>query len=292
MTAQTCTNCDRQIKDGYACTTCASAAKKHLWLIADLAQDLDAKRARLGSQAIEYSSPGVERPLPYDPRVAKVLVPITNALNGSHKIITEGRTSVPDTRRFTLRQMALWIAGNVGWLRTVPEGPEEFAEFARCFGMLERLFDRPPAALYLGMCSQRTDDDGICESVIYVPVGKEPGKADDAYVTCPGCATQHDVKERGEILWEAVLDYRATAKELVRLARIRYAAPPSRSMIYTYVKHGMLQVKGSRWEPDAEGRLRESDTYRIGDLEDAMRRWQEKHDREAAERKKKRRRVA
>lgn len=272
MTAtQTCHGCTREVKDGYACTTCASQAKQDLWHIGYLLGHVDAKRAKIGSKNfVGPSSPSAETPVPFDPRVTKVMIPLRQALLGSAEIIREARGVEPDMRDW--RRLAFWVGAHVNLLRTMQEGPEEFDTYGRLRKSLDAVFDRPPDTLYLGQCGADLGEDA-CPAYVYVE-RDDTGRSLPAHASCPDCNAQVDVGERREYFLDAVSLYQATMRELVQLAPLFLENPVSHRTLKEWTRQGILKVEGHRQERDWEGRWQKRPAYLIGALVDAQNVWE------------------
>ena len=267
-----CRNCGRDAgRDAFACKTCSDTAKADLAHIAILAHHLDGKRARLGSNWKDGTiGRTAEIPLPYDPRVSKVADPIRIALHGSARIVIDaGAVVMPDSD--TITDVALWLITRCEWLRKQDVGPDEFAAFELCRSNIEALFDRPPDRLYIGRC--QADLEGTpCPESLYVETD-DNGRPTSAHATCPRCAKSHTVADRREEIKAGVKDYLGTMREISRLCRLMYDDGVSMSMLYLYAERGLMESQGWRMEHDSKGRYRSVSTYRIGDVEAAIKKW-------------------
>lgn len=272
-------DCGKIAGDAYVCRDCGNEAREHLRIIGELAVHADGKRARVG--AIDYRTVGGikqrETPLPFDPRVSKVIAPIVTALQGTHDVVCEGKGwHLAVERPAGVATVCRWLTGHVDWLRTTPEGPEEFASFEVAASNLQRLFDRPPDRLYLGRCEAVTDatEDGIettCEAHVYV----EHARDLPPQTTCHQCKAIIDVTQRREEFQDAVKMYQATMRELVHLAPLFLQGGVSRRTLHEWTRRGLLQSVGQRLERDKEGRERRTPTYRIGALATARIEWEQ-----------------
>ncbi len=269
-------DCGKIAGDAYVCKDCGAEARKHLRTIAELSAHADDKRARVS--AIDYSRGPArprETPLPFDPRVTKVMTPIVSGLQGTHNIVCEGRGwHLAVARPAGVSEVCRWLVAHVDWLRTTPEGPEELAFIEAAASNLTRLFDRPPDRLYLGRCEAvtATDDDGketTCEAHVYV----EHTKSLAPETRCGRCGATINVHERRDEFQEAVKGYQATMRELVTLAPMFLESGVSRRTLHEWSRRGLLQQKGQRLELDKEGRRRKVPTYRIGELGEARAAW-------------------
>lgn len=272
-----CLKCGRAVSDAYCCQICADSARKHLAHIADLTRYADEKRARIGScHPSDTGGRTAEVPLPFDPRVSKVLNPIKIALHGTARVVLElapedvGDDTSPNAE--SLPSVADWLIQFTDWLRHQDFGAEEFDTFERASGNVLRLFDRPPDKLYVGQCRAEDDEGKLCPEMLYVEVNGR-GEAESAVINCPRCKTQHDVGQRREQLWEALENYLATTKEISRMCRRLIDGDVSVRMLQIYAKHGFLIQQGERVEFDSMGRRRKVATYRIGDVKPAVDLW-------------------
>jgi hypothetical protein len=248
--------CGRSAGDAFACATCAETARKDLTNIADLARFLDGKRARVTTNW----KPGTigraaHIPLPYDPRVSWVADPILTSLRATAGLIRA--TPYDDT----IPAIALWLIAHCEWLRRQEVGPEEFAMFDRASAGLFLLFDRPPDTHYIGPCGA-TSDLKVCTRDLYIGEGITA-------LLCPSCNALHQVSDRQEQLDESVANYLGTAKEISALCRHQFGDDVSTAMIRGYVRHGMIQTKGSRVDQTTTGD-RVSALFRIGDVREAV----------------------
>ena len=281
-----CRRCGRTAGDAFACTTCSDTARADLTKIADFALHLDEKRARLGSNWKNGTvGRAAEIPLPYDPRVSKVADPIRIALHGTARIVIDaGAVILPVSD--DLHDIAQWLVTRCDWLRRQDVGPHEFSVFDVCRSNLELLFDRPPDRMYVGRCHGTIE--GIpCTESLYIETDDQ-GKPTVGKVTCRRCSQSHDVKDRREEMKAGVKDYLGTMKEISRLCRLMYDEGVSMSMLYLYAERGLMESQGWRMEHDTQGRYRSVSTYRIGDVEAAIKKWQEIQDARRAEKKSKR----
>ena len=279
-----CRRCGRTAGDAFACTTCSETARADLATIADFALHLDDKRARLGSNWKDGTiGRAAEIPLPYDPRVSKVADPIRVALHGSVRIVIDaGAVILPLSD--DIHDVAEWLITRCDWLRRQDVGPEEFATFELCRSNIVTLFDRPPDRMYIGRCL--ADLEGTpCPESLYVETD-DNGKPTKAHATCPRCAATHTVTDRREEIKAGVKDYLGTMREISRLCRLMYDDGVSMSMLYLYAERGLMDSQGWRMEHDSKGRYRSVSTYRIGDVEAAIKKWQAIQEARRAEKRK------
>lgn len=257
--------CSRPVKDAFVCKECAATAADNLAHIADLAQHADEKRARYGSNwKTGTIGRAAETPLPYDPRVSRVLDPIRVSLHGTARIILEdcdeeddGTSPIADS----VSSVATWLVQFTDWLRRQAVGPEEFASIGAASKALFALFDRPPETVYVGTCGDQTEA-GTCPESLYV----DP---DASAVRCSRCKAVHDVDVRRDQLADQVEEYLGTAREISALCRIQFGDDVSTAMIRGYVRHGLLQPKGERAVMTLTG-LRKATVYRIGDVREIV----------------------
>lgn len=257
-----CRLCGRDAgKDHFACHTCATTAQADLRTIAGLAHHLDGKRARRRSN---WTSGTIGRtatlPLPYDPRVSKVADPILIALHGTARIVGDATSTWPpdDSLAGTARWLVTWCE----WLRRRDVGPDEFESFETHKAALIQLFDNPPETHYAGPCGRLIDDGPPCTQDLYIEVGLTA-------LICPSCNTLHAIEPRQEQLDASVADYLGTAKEISNLCRFQFGDDVSTAMIRGYVRHGLIQSKGTRMEHTKTGE-RQANLFRIGDVREAV----------------------
>lgn len=274
-TPRTC-DCGKPCPDAYACPDCVDAARGHLSTIAGLLPHSAGKRAKVG--AIDYRTSGATRsadvPLPFDPRVSKVVDPVVNGLMGAYHVVLEGKgwhLALPGPVGAVA--VARWLGDHLGWLATKPEGPEEFAFIERAASNLERLFDRPPDQLYLGACDAEHDGATPCPEHVYV----ENKRPLPPFAMCRRCGTSHDVNERREWFAGMVVLYQATMRELVKLAPLFLPGDGvSKRTVDEWTRHGLLRPVGLRMERNVRGEWRKVPTYRIGDLAQAQAAWEDR----------------
>lgn len=258
----TCTKCDRPTRDAYLCTTCTATLKKTLTTIADFALYADDKRARTGSNwRTGTIGRTPEQPLPYDPRVTPIMQEADHALAEAVNLAITHARPAPVKVLVSSRPAAraVWLTSHLAAFAGQPNGPAVAARLDAVKDRLENLFDRPPEQIYLGRCS----DD--CIEPLYVDTGHT------ASIThCPRCKQQHDIRDRRAQLEAGVDAYLATVKEIHRLLAGTFGQDCSTGMIYGLARHGLIQARGKRVEYDKKGEPRQSATYRIGEVRDAI----------------------
>ena len=278
-----CQACGRDAGDAFACMTCAESARTDLAQIADFALDLDDKRARLGSNWKNGTiGRAAEIPLPYDPRVSKVADPIRVALHGTASIVI-GAGAVILPASDSIHDVAQWLITRCDWLRRQDVGPEEFATFEVCRSNIVALFDRPPDRTYIGRCHAEIEG-GTCTESLYVE-SDDKGKPVKPNAICPRCEASCAVSSRQDEIKASVRDYLGTMKEISHLCRLMYDEGVSMSMLYQYASKGLMFSRGTRLECDSQGRHREVATYRIGDVESAIKAWREEQERRRTEKR-------
>lgn len=264
-----CPRCDRILSaDAFICRECVKTARKDLRTIAEFASWADDKRARIGSTwSVGGGSRASETPIPYDPRVTRVLTPIHNDLTTWARIVWDEAPSGPDEQQpsMTTTGVACWLVAYCAWFATTEHAELAFPTWERARGNLERLFDHPPERVYLGRCNCDTDF-GPCPESLYVEVGEMP-----AQITCPRCFGTVVVDERREELAVGVENYLGTTRELSRLLSLVLGESASSRMLWAYAKHGLIQPHGTRVEFDKLGRPRPVPTYRVGEVREAAR---------------------
>lgn len=272
-----CLICHRQWRNSYVCATCVKDTREHLDTITTLMAHVDEKRARwTGIDYRQGPSRSADKPLPYDPRVTKVTSPIITGLRGLHDVIAEGigwHTALAPGS--TVPTVATYINTHLDWLAGQPEGEAELRFLHDSADRLHRLFDRPPERLYLGQCGTiRTDDEGdwTCDAYVYV----ERSKTLPPHATCPRCKTTIDVNDRRDQFQEQVKLYQATMRELTRLAPLFLEEGVSHRTLKEWTRHGLIRPVGQRREIGADARWRDTPTYRIGDLAEARKVWEDR----------------
>ncbi|NUR80326.1 MAG: hypothetical protein HOP97_03975 [Terrabacter sp.] len=243
-----------------------SEARANLWNIAAFATWSDSKRARIGSAwSVGGGSRVAETPVPFDPRVSRVLVPIHNDLTGWARIVWDDAPNYSEPAAVDTASVARWLVDYAAWFAGRQDGPDAFAAWERARLSLERLFDRPPDRVYLGRCGADTDY-GPCSESLYLEVGNQQPTVD-----CPRCTHGVVVADRRDQLAAGVENYLGTARELSRLLSLVLGEDANPRMLWAYAKHGLIQSHGVRVEFDTLGRRREVDTYRIGEVREAAR---------------------
>ena len=279
----TCT-CTREITDGYLCHDCTAEVLTDLRTIATLARGLNEKRARYS--AIVYShgrSRSADPALPYDPRVTRVANPIRDHLRAVCAYVFDHRPAVDVpvyVTRDSIGAMSLWLTSHMRWLRGDPAGPGYAARIRTDRERIERLFDRPPEQLYLGVCNAPTSD-GTCPESLYadastvIRAGRADLQADSAHAHCT-CGATHEVEPRRVQILHDLTVYQATMPELVSLRPLIGMDGTSHAMLARYAQRGLLPNVGQRLERNARGEWRRVNTYRIGDVNRAVTAWKER----------------
>lgn len=270
MTARTCPLCSRILSpERFACRTCEDDARKNLRSIATFAGWADSKRARMGSSwSIGGGSRATETPVPFDPRVTRVVAPIHNDLTGWARIVWDGAPGASeDVPGLDTRSVALWLVGYVAWIATTEQAGDAFAAWESARANLEVLFDNPPERVYVGKCGHRTpgpDGETLgpeCPEALYVEVENKPEAA-----ACGRCGHLTNIAERSEELAEKVGDYLGTARELSRLLRLVLGEDANPRMLWAYAKNGLIGAHGHRLEYDTLGRARQVPLYKIREV--------------------------
>jgi hypothetical protein len=261
----TCPICSRVLSsDMFVCRECTKIARAHLSSIAKFCAWADDKRARVGSTwSIGGGSRASERPLPFDPRVTKIIQPIHNDLTTWARIVWEDAPRLSDPAGTDTSSIAFWLMTYCGWFATRQDGQDAFQAWERANQSLENLYDRPPEKVYLGRCNASTDF-GPCPESLYVEAGDVA-----AHISCPRCGAAIPVDERRAELAEGVEDYLGTARELSRLLKLVLGEDANPKMIWAYARQGLIHQHGVRVEQDTLGRSREVPTYRIGEVREA-----------------------
>lgn len=269
-----CRRCGRDAGlDAFACNHCADVARADLTTIADFANHLDDKRARIGSNWQNGTiGRAAETPMPFDPRVSKVADPIRVALHGTARIVIDaGAVILPLSD--DIHDVAEWLVTRCDWLRRQECGPTEFDTFDVCRSNIVALFDRPPERMYVGRC-QAEVEGGNCTESLYVETD-DHGKPSTEYTHCPKCDESYKISERQEEIKAGVKNYLGTMKEISHLCRLTHSENVSMSMLYTYVANGLIHPHGTRIECDSAGRHKSVPTYRIGDIDVAIEDWRQ-----------------
>ena len=256
--------CSRIINDdAFVCRECAKGARKDLVEVAYFLAHVDEKRARYTTNWRHGTigrSP--EKPLPYDPRVGRVLSPIRNRLTTWARIHAEEH---PDREHppTDLQAIAEWLADFTEWATGKPWAHDAFDQYQASHDDLKRLFDNPPDQEAIGICSAWVDDETQCPEVLAADKGATTH-------TCPKCGHVHDVKKRREVLLDAADDFTVTVTESVKMLRTTDRHNVEPRLIRALIRYVPILDSGTRPERDIKGRTRHVNVYPLGAIRDAL----------------------
>jgi hypothetical protein len=232
VSTPTCVRCGRPTADGFACHTCALGLAQALTVAAGHAEDAEAVLARQTRYGAGGRG-GNDEPLPVDLTASVRLAAVDNTIDTWARVVLDetgqslspwrlaagplcpptGTRCAHDScetirRRWPISSLgmaALWLAGQVEWLRKHPAAGEAFRELHDACAQLARLVDRPPDKELVGMCD--------CGKVLYAAYGK-------VVIQCPlvTCKLVWDVADSRDILRRHLGDKLVTAAEAARLA--------------------------------------------------------------------------
>ncbi len=155
--------------------------------------------------------------------------------------------------------MAIFLAGQIDWLRAQAAGPDAIDELTAAVRTAERATDRPADRRYAGPCTADVELDGIrlgtCGTDLYALPGRDT-------ITCPTCNTQVPVTERRAWLLEQAEDRLLPVTEMAR-AVDGLGVPVNRDTIKSWVRRGQLVSRGATGTAVA--------LYRVGDVLDLVR---------------------
>jgi hypothetical protein len=242
------------------CHECTRTTRKRLHDVIELVAYADDKRARFGSswRTGSIGRSAGEQPLPYDPRVTLVLESCLRSLRS----VAEHTEGAPARIRTSgdPRAVAAWLSLNLHVVRRAPAGGRHMQLAQDSADRVRSLFDRPPDRIYVGRCN----NDGCPES-LYAAQDHSA-----SVVACPRCKHETPIQERREELAIGVENYLGTVREVSRLLRGTLGDDVSERMIRSLADHGLIQSRGTRLEHDKLLRPRQSVTYRIGDVRQAV----------------------
>lgn len=226
MSARPCQVCGAEVPDGITmCETDAEELLTALYSVPAVIEDLRTTFARLDNMRGPGRSVGksTETPLPWNDRVPQRLDALTEVLVRWARPVARARQldSLPhipyarDPKDPARVPGAITTAGlaarllSESWttVRTMVNAGEAHEEITDAIRQAQRTVDRPAERRFLGLCSVELPedaptrgDDGRCTVDLYV----HP-RAHTA--SCPGCATEHDVTARRDVLTAAMLDH-------------------------------------------------------------------------------------
>lgn len=166
-----------------------------------------------------------------------------------------------------LADAALWLAGQIDWLRKRPEADEAFDELHDACGVLARLVDRPGGAgmRLVGMCD--------CGKILYAPHGR-----DVVQCKASNCGASWNVTESQQILRDALDERLVTGAEAAHLGAwldTDRTQKQLRALVDVWARRRVLTAHGEVAEPHRPRATCEEaceliwdwiPTYRFGDI--------------------------
>jgi hypothetical protein len=238
--------CGRPIHDtAYACHGCGRTLARALAQAALLAADIETTVARL-SRGIGHG-PGLPDEDGWE-RNADALEPIPlplypPAVVGRDAVLTELETwarHVSTQRGLPhplpgagqpLATLALWLAGQVEWLRYQPEADEAMVGLRDACAQVRHIVDRRPTERIAGPCPG-------CGTALYA-------LEEAATVRCEACEADHSVAELRRRLVSHGRDFRVTASEAARLVIVvdpLANRDRARKLIWAWADRGHIQA--------------------------------------------------
>jgi hypothetical protein len=253
-----CGICDAETVNGFICTDCQESLRSiviragisknapHQLCVLD---ELDVQMSRQSRDAPRYGGRSAETPIPFDSRAAK-----------AHSMLADSLTrwarhyGAPSTVLIGPRRCARWLLHSISVIALAPGAELMYSDLDRAVADALSLMDRPESKDYIGICSS-LNDGVFCDIDLYAIQG-EP------FLTCPRCATIHDVGGRREIMLEAAHDVLLNGVDMARIANIM-GLQVSAQGIYRWRNRGRLTVRAT----NAQGHP----MYRLGDVLDLAR---------------------
>lgn len=132
-------------------------------------------------------------------------------------------------------QLAVWLARHRTALRAHQAGPGLLDAITRATGRIALVID-PGNKRYLGRCPTTLDDGNKCDHDLYAP-------AEETWVRCRACRTQHAVAELENAALAAGEDALYTIPDLARATARLGAEIPIRTL-YRWAHEGRLAARG------------------------------------------------
>lgn len=144
---------------------------------------------------------------------------------------------------------ALWLVGQLDWLRHRQEAAEAWDELDYAARLIVRTVDNRPDRWYAGPCGE----DGCTHELEPIAGAK--------VIRCPACGAEHDAKARREWLLDQAEDQLAGAAWLA-VTLTRLGRPVTAAVIRKWGERGRLLAHGH----DAAGRS----LYRLGEVRELV----------------------
>lgn len=258
--AVVCKSCERPVKDqAYACQACADRLSRALAEVPALIADLRtsrARQARLGGAATGVLSRSFERPLPWNEHASEATEILKSTLVSWCRLVLDERGGPLPADN--LASVALWLLGQVEWLRHHPDADEAIDEITHAVGRARHVIDRAPGRVYAGPCREEWGDETAgewcCTASLYAKHGAHE-------VVCEFCTAEHNVEARRVWLLESSADQLCTAADLSRFLTA-YGEPITAERIRKWVQRGQLAPHGTDH--------RSRPVYRVGDATEAL----------------------
>jgi hypothetical protein len=172
--------------------------------------------------------------------------PCAHATCASRRLrVSQGPTCPGEPPEHPTAVLALWLVGQLRWLRHRPEADEAYGDLADACQVLERVVDRPPDRIVVGQCP--------CGAYLYAVRGA-------AQVTCGACGTPYAVDETRAMLRRSLDEALFTAAEIATLAG--YLGLQARRDM---VRH-RINVWATRGIVVSHGDLGGAPAYRFGEV--------------------------
>lgn len=143
-------------------------------------------------KAMRFSTSGVapgrpdEAPIPFNPRAADAERELVTTLTQAADFIARAQGLFRPMN--TLHALGFWLAHQVRWIRSQPDGPDMFGTLYHAVWDATRVVDRPADRTYLGSCDQIVSGYR-CGAELYAL----PGVVE---WPCPTCSYAYDVAGR------------------------------------------------------------------------------------------------
>ena len=259
MSEPTCPQCARPIHDtAYICTACAGALQDALGDVVKVAGDITLTVARLdrvqrhGGTPVEMGDDGWHRgkgalfptPLIVNLSAARSHDAAAGELTTWARHVVEERGARPGPGH-PLAACALFLAGQVDWLRHQPEAGEAFTALTAACRTIVSIVDRPADRTVVGRCP--------CGTYLYARQG-----ADN--VACTGCGTSYDVASSRDDLRRELEDRLMTAGQIATMAAhlgLTNSRETTRKLINKWAERSRIV---------AHGRIDGDPTYLFGEV--------------------------
>lgn len=247
MTDPLCVRCEKPMRadQAYACGSCGSHLRALLARTANLAGEAIITIAKLdevpsfsGGQADDL---GWERNdnaleaigLPYRPAAAHAYRAALGELITWARHCCEQR-GIDYADSGGLDGLCGFLASQTDWLRHRPEADEALKAIEDACRQIERIVDRPPDRVVVGMCP--------CGTWLYAIAGADT-------VACRACGTSYDVEASRQQLRDNLEDRLMTGAEIATMAAhlgIVASRESARNAIKVWAQRGRITAHGSQ----------------------------------------------